>query len=95
MSFNVDKINATLFMTYLVSLKRADNTYFTFPCYDGKRSACVHLISETGNHLSDSFREELSYMLISLKKTFVKDNSNRGLHISEGKEYMTFECYHV
>jgi len=65
--FLIEKIDATLFMTYLVSLKRADGTYFTFSCYDGKRSAIVHLISESSNHLSNIVRDALSDMLVSLK----------------------------
>ena len=34
--FFIEKIDATVFMMYLVSLEHADETYFTFSCYDGK-----------------------------------------------------------
>ena len=41
--FDLQQVNTDVFPTYLLSIKRSNNEYFSFSCYDGKCSAFLHL----------------------------------------------------
>ena len=71
---NVDTFKAKTFFTYLLSFKTTLDRFFSYSCYDGKRSALMHLIN-----LSDvlwSFKE---------KKTVVRFDDQSEKKYSEGK----------
>ena len=52
----------------------------------------MHLISQSGNTQHDNEKEAMANIMKGLKKTLVKELSERGLRIVEGKEYMPFKC---
>ena len=86
---DLKKLQTDVFLTYLLSVKRGDGSFFSFSCYDGKRSALMHLVSESGSTFDARKKKELSDMLVGLKKTIAKENKDRGLRTIEGKEQMT------
>ena len=51
--FDIRHVNTNDFLTYLLSLKQKDD-FFYFSFYNGKRSAFMHLISQSGNELDDN-----------------------------------------
>ena len=70
--FDLRYVNTNVFLTYLLSLKQKDVCYFSFSCYVGKRSAFMHLISQSGNELDDDKTLAISKMMKGLKKSIVK-----------------------
>ena len=41
-SFDLQQVNSNVFLTYLLSIKKSNNAYLRFSCYDGKRLAlCI------------------------------------------------------
>ena len=91
--FDLDLVKTDVFLTYLLSLKREDGTFFSFSCYDGKRSAFTHLITQSGNQQDNKDKEEMAKMMKGLRKTIAKEMSEKGLRVIEGKEHMSFKCY--
>ena len=53
----------------------------------------MHHISQSGNKLNDDETLAISKMMKGLKKSIVKETSEKGLLIIEGKELMSFKCY--
>ena len=90
---DLEKLETDVFLTYLLSVKRSDGSFFSFSCYDGKRSALMHLVSESGAIFDAKKRKELSDMLVGLKKSIAKENKQKGLRTIEGKEQMTLAVY--
>ena len=90
---DIKAFKVEVFMTYLLSLKRSDGNFFSYSCYDGKRSALMHLFSESGIVFDMKSKIELSDMMVGLKKSIAKENSKKGLRTVEGKEHMTFDVY--
>jgi len=58
--FDLELVNTDVFLTHLLSLKREDGTFFSFSCYDGKRSAFTHLITQSGNQQDNKDKEEMA-----------------------------------
>jgi len=90
---DLDLVKSDVFLTYLLSLKREDGTFFSFSCYDGKRSAFTHLITQSGNQQDNKDKEEMAKMMKGLRNTIAKEMSEKGLCVIEGKEHMSFKCY--
>ena len=42
---DVCRFQAKTFFTYLLTFKAKDDLYFSYSCYDGKRSAMMHIFS--------------------------------------------------
>ena len=72
---DIKAFKVEVFMTYLLSLKRSDGIFFSYSCYDGKRSALVHLFSESGIVFDMKSKIELSDMMVGFKKSIAKENS--------------------
>ena len=51
--FGLQQANTDVFLTYLLPIKRSNNKYFSFSCYDGKHSAFMHLMAQ-----SDQIQDE-------------------------------------
>ena len=56
---DVKRLEPDVFLTYLLSVKRPDGSYFSFSCYDGKRSALMHLFLESGTLFEDMKKKQL------------------------------------
>ena len=91
--FYVQQVNIDVFLTYLLSVKRSNNKYFSFSCYDGKRSAFMHLMAQSDQIQDESDKKAMSKMMKGLRKTFAKTTSENDQRAIEGKEYMSFKCY--
>ena len=88
--FDLQLVNTNVLLTYLLSIKRKNNTFFDF---NGKHSAFMHPISQSGNTQDDNEKEAMANMMKALKKTIAKEMSERGLRVVEGKEHMSFKYY--
>ena len=61
--FDHQFVNTNVFLTYLLSVKRENNTFFSFSCYDGKQSAFIHFISQSSNTQDDNKKEAMENMM--------------------------------
>ena len=80
----LDTFKAKSFFTYLLSFKTTPDRFFSYSYYDDKRSALMYLIF-LSKHLSD--------LMISLKKSIVKEKQELGLRTTKGKEAISMETY--
>ena len=92
-SQDLQLVNTDVFLTDLLSVKRENKIVFTFSCYDGKLSAFMQLISQSGNTQDDNKKDAMENMMKGLKKTIAKEISERQLLVIEGKEHMSFKYY--
>ena len=90
---NLNTFKAKVFFTYLLSYKTKTDLFFSYSCYDGKRSALMHLMSFTTEVWSLQEKEELRQLMQSLKNTILKQKQEKGLRTTEGKEAMSFSIY--
>ena len=74
-----------IFLTYNLSVKRENNTFFSFLLYDAKQAAFMHLVSQSDNTQDDNEKEAMMNMMHGLKKTIAKEMSERGLRVVEGQ----------
>ena len=82
------------FFSYICSIKRDDNTYFSFSCYESKKTALTYLYTSFGFVQSEVFKTRLKKAFSSLRKTIKKDDEKVGKKQSSGKDCMTFGAYH-
>ena len=61
--FDLQLVNTNVFLTYLLSVKRENNTLFSFSNYDGKQSAFMLLISQSGNTKKDNKKEAMANIM--------------------------------
>ena len=88
--FDVQHVKPDVSLTYLLSIKKLNNTYFSFSCYDGKHSAFIHFIAQSGQIQDESDRKALK----EFKKNYCQNPmSENGEFVIEGKEHMSFKCY--
>ena len=76
--FDLQQVNTDLFLTYLLSIKRSNNKNFSFSCYDGKPSAFMHLIAQSGQIQDESDKKAISKLMNGLRKTIAKTMSENG-----------------
>ena len=91
--FDIQQVNSDVFLTYLLTHKKAGNKYYSYSSYDSKKSAFMHLISESGQVLDEKEKKAMSKMMKGLKKTIAKKLAETGERVMEGKEHMSFKCY--
>ena len=91
--FDLRCVNINVFLTYLLSLKRAKNSFFSFSSYDGKQSSFVHLISPSGNKLDAKETLAISKMMKGLKKSIANEISEKSLQIIDGNDHISFKFY--
>ena len=60
------------FFSYICSIKRDDNTYFSFSCYESKKTALTYLYTSFGFVQSEVFKTRLKKAFSSLRKTIKK-----------------------
>ena len=89
--FDLDLVKTDVFLTYLLSLKREDGTFFSFSCYDGKRAAFTHLITQSGNQQDNKDKEKMAKMMKGLKKTIAKEMSEKGSTCNRRKRTYVFQ----
>ena len=82
-----------VFLTYLLSIKKSKNAYFSFSSYDDKRSAFIHLTAQSGEIQDESDKKAMSEIMKGLKKATAKTMSKNGECVIEGIEHMSFKCY--
>ena len=92
---NLKVMTAKTFFTYILSYKTQGGLFFSFSCYDGKRSAFMHLLSFSSEIWSFKEKQNLASLMQSLKKTIVKEKQELGLRTTEGKDAMSFETYRL
>ena len=63
-----------MFLTSLLSVKCPDGSYFSFSCYDGKRSSLMHLFVESRVLFEEYKKKQFSEMLVGLEKSTAKEN---------------------
>ena len=91
--FDLQQVYSDVFLTYLLSIEKSNNAYFSFSCYDGKWSAFIHLTAQSGQIQNESDEIAMSKIMKSLRKTIAKTMSENGESVIEGKEHMSFKCY--
>ena len=82
------------FFSYICSIKRDDNTYFSFSCYESKKTALTYFYTSFGLVQSEIFRTRLKKAFSSLRKAIKKDDEKVGKKQKSGKDCMTFLAYH-
>ena len=92
---DLNLLTSDMFMTYLVSLKRPNGDYYSVSYYETKKSAFLNLITESGNVWDDDKLREIAFVMVSLKKTIAKYNSDNGIQPTEGKEHMSWACFRL
>ena len=90
---DLTKLTTDMFMAYLLSLKRPNGNYYSISYYEGKKSAFLNLIVESGNQWYEASLKDVATIMVSLKKTIAKYNHDNGISVSEGKEHMSWSCY--
>ena len=92
-SFDLQQMNSDVFVTYPLSIQKSNNAYFSFSCYDGKRSAFIHIIAQSGQTQDESDKKAMSKMMKGLRKNIARSMSENGEGVIEGKEHISFKCY--
>ena len=88
-----DNFSVETFFTYLLSLRRADGTYYSYSTYDSKRSALMHMFRNEKHSMTNEDKEKLSEYMTSLRKSIASEKREKGIKVKEGKEPMSFKCY--
>ena len=87
------KFEARIFFTYLLSYKKVDGTFFSYSCYDSKKSAFMWMVTNSKSVMSVLEKQELSNLMVSLKKTIQKERRDLSLKTTEGKDIMNWKTY--
>ena len=91
---DLSKFSSHIFFTYLLSLRNNEDNFYSYSCYDGKRSALMHMVrSDKSGSIPESEHLLLKELMVSLRKSIANEKKKKGLKTSEGKEAMTFACY--
>ena len=69
---DVGRLQAKTFFTYLLTFKAKEDLYFSYSCYDGKRSALIPMFAFTNDIWSPKERDVLIKLIQSLKRTILK-----------------------
>lgn len=88
-----NKFSINTFFTYLLSLRRADGTYYSYSTYDSKRSALMHMYRNEKHSMTNEDKDKLSEYMTSLRKSIASEKREKGIKVKEGKEPMSFKCY--
>ena len=91
-TFDLQQVNTDIFLTYLLSIKRSNNKYFNFFCYDGKHSAFIYHTAQSGQIQDESDKKAMSKIMKDWRTTIAKDMSENSQRVIEGKEHMSFKC---
>ena len=90
----LQKFDANMFFSFLMTYKTNEGIYFSFSTYDGKRSAMMHLMKlAKGQILPFEELNELKKLLKGLRKMITKQKKELGMSAVDGKENMTFDCF--
>ena len=92
---NLAMFKANSFFSYILTYKAKDGNFFSYSCYDGKRSALMHMLNFSSDFWDFKEREKLSQLMTSLKKTIMQEKKELGLRTTEGKEAMSFATYEL
>ena len=87
------ELQYSTFFTYICSIKRDDGTYFSFSCYEGKKTSLSYLFKSYEVIQSEAFKLKISKAFRSLRKTIKREETKLGKKQSSGKDVMTFKCY--
>ena len=90
---DLKKFEARLFITYLLSYKKVDGTFFSYSCHNSKKSSFIWMVTNSKNVMSLLEKHELSNLMIGLKKTIQKERRNLSLKTTKGKDVMNWKTY--
>ena len=82
---NPRKFEAVVFVAFLMTFKNANEHYFSYSMYDGKRSALMHMMKFDQHHIRYKEMDELKKMMMGLKKSILQQKKIWVYQLAKGK----------
>ena len=89
----LQELNYEVFFIYICLVKRDDGLYFSYSCYEGKKTGLTYLFTSFGELESEVFKLKVSKAFWSLRKTIQQAAHKEGTKQQPGKYCMTYSAY--